>query len=441
MASNKDILEAQRYNRRRLVTAFTSGTPGGREIESRSPMRPLILGVALSLVLVGVAAIMGRFAPTLTSGWQNDTVIVEKGTGTRYYAIDGVLRPIANITSARLLADASKYRVLEVDASALAGVPRGTGIGIPEAPDTVPAATSLRSTQWTACASTAGATHTWIGGDPAQREDAEVALVSGGGALYLLADGRRHLIPAQDTDAVKFGLRLDTAAVHNVDAGFLDLFQRGADLAPHVVPNAGAPAAGKPVKQSRATIGTVIEVNDGASTRRYVITGAGQITPLTDVAFRLLTITTGATSPLTTDMADVAGLKVADPSALVSDWPDELGAPVDADHLPCSTLRSRDNALVATLTAIPVGMDSGRAVSVVGGSGALVRAVSGGTFGALSLITDQGLAYGLDNPLDTLARLGYVNENVTDLPTAWVALVPAGISLSNAAALATVTAK
>ena len=30
MPSNKDILEAQRFNRRRLVTAFTSGTPGGK---------------------------------------------------------------------------------------------------------------------------------------------------------------------------------------------------------------------------------------------------------------------------------------------------------------------------------------------------------------------------------------------------------------------------
>ena len=29
MASNKDILDAQRFNRRRLVTAFVAGAPGG----------------------------------------------------------------------------------------------------------------------------------------------------------------------------------------------------------------------------------------------------------------------------------------------------------------------------------------------------------------------------------------------------------------------------
>ena len=30
MPSSKDILEAQRFNRNRLITAFTSGTPDGR---------------------------------------------------------------------------------------------------------------------------------------------------------------------------------------------------------------------------------------------------------------------------------------------------------------------------------------------------------------------------------------------------------------------------
>ena len=51
MASNKEILEAQRYNRRRLVTAFMSGTPGGRELEPRSLGRPLVAGLVIAAVL------------------------------------------------------------------------------------------------------------------------------------------------------------------------------------------------------------------------------------------------------------------------------------------------------------------------------------------------------------------------------------------------------
>ena len=44
MPSSKDILEAQRFNRNRLITAFTSGTPDGREVDTPSPVRPLIFG-------------------------------------------------------------------------------------------------------------------------------------------------------------------------------------------------------------------------------------------------------------------------------------------------------------------------------------------------------------------------------------------------------------
>ena len=40
MPSSKDILEAQRFNRNRLITAFTSGTPDGREVDTPSPVRP-----------------------------------------------------------------------------------------------------------------------------------------------------------------------------------------------------------------------------------------------------------------------------------------------------------------------------------------------------------------------------------------------------------------
>ena len=138
MASNKEILEAQRYNRRRLVTAFMSGTPGGRELEPRSLGRPLVAGLVIAAVLALVGVVMGWFAPVLPSGWQNDTLVIVKGSGARFFSIDGTLRPVANVTSARLLADPSSFQTAEVDASALDGIPRGAEVGIPEAPDLVP---------------------------------------------------------------------------------------------------------------------------------------------------------------------------------------------------------------------------------------------------------------------------------------------------------------
>ena len=59
MATKKDLVEAHAFSRRRLVTAFVSGAPGGREVEPVRPGRVLIGGVALSVLLLAGAAIAG----------------------------------------------------------------------------------------------------------------------------------------------------------------------------------------------------------------------------------------------------------------------------------------------------------------------------------------------------------------------------------------------
>lgn len=442
MASNKDILEAQRYNRRRLVTAFMSGTPGGRELEAKPLGRPLVIGAVLGLVLVLVAVVMGRFAPTLPSGWENDTLVVVKGTGARYYAVQGVLRPVANVTSARLLADPSRFRTSEVEAAALNGIPRGSGIGITGAPDMVPARDLLRSGQWTACATPAGGTRTWIGQDPARLADAGAALVGNDDRSYLIAAGRRYLVA---DDRVRVAAGLDTAPVHPAAGPWLDLFPSGTSLGPLVVPGAGR-AADLPGRLVTAVIGSVIEVGKGADLRRYLVTSAGRITPLSPFAYDLYQMGTGAETgnPITATVAEIAGLEVDPDRVVPTDWPTTLGDVVDAGHLACARLTETDERPTTVLASVPVpadgsGVPSG--VAVAGGSGALVRATSGGALGAVSLVTDPGLAFGIEGTVaDTLARLGYNEADVHTVPAAWVALAPAGVVLSTAAARQTVKA-
>lgn len=442
MASNKDILEAQRYNRRRLVTAFTSGTPGGRELEAKPLGRPLLVGAVLGLVLVLVAVVMGRFAPALPTGWENDTLMVVKDTGARYYAVDGVLRPVANVTSARLLADPSRFRTSEVESSALDGIPRGSGIGIAGAPDMVPARDQLRSGQWTACATPAGGTRTWIGQDPARIQDAGAALVSSDDRTYLIASGRRHLVA---DDRVRIAAGLDTTPVHPVAAPWLNLFTAGTELGPLEVPGAGRPAD-LPGRLVTAVIGSVVEVGKGTDLRRYLVTGRGEITPLTEFAYDLYQMGTGveAGNPITATVAEISGLDSLPDPIVPSDWPVAVGDVVDAGHLACARLIEADDRPTTVLTRVPVPSDGGgvpTGVAVAGGSGALVRATSGGTLGAVSLVTDPGLAYGIEGTLvDTLARLGYTEADVHTVPAAWVALAPAGVALSTAAAQQTVKA-
>lgn len=457
MASNRDILEAQRFNRKRLVTAFASGTPGGRELEPRSRMTPLIVGVVISALMLAVAAVMGRFAPTLPSGWENNAVIVVKGTGARYLTVDGVLRPVENMTSARLLSDPGAYAITEVGASTVSGIPRGSRVGIPGAPDDVPAAAALGSDQWTACApaaaeEAAGPTRTWIGAAPPGWTAGTAALVTSEGRLYLLADGLRHPVSEGSRSGVALALGVEGVRAHPVSAAWLSLFEEGSELAPLEIDGAGLPAAGLPPALSTAVVGSVVEVEEGASQRRFVVIGDGAIAPLPDVAWDLYQIGRTATiagNPLTVTVAEIADLDVVPAGPVPADWPPTLGAPLPDDATPCASLVLADSAAAVSLGSVgpaaeavdedAAPLEDAPEVTVDGGSGALIRASSGGTFGATMLITDDGLSHGLGaDPSDTLARLGYADSDVRLVPGAWAALVPSGVDLSAQAAWDTV---
>lgn len=56
MPSRPDLIEAQAFDRRRLLTAFVSGAPGGHEVEPANPGPAIIAGCFLAgLLLLGTA--------------------------------------------------------------------------------------------------------------------------------------------------------------------------------------------------------------------------------------------------------------------------------------------------------------------------------------------------------------------------------------------------
>ena len=59
VGTQRDLVEAHSFNRRRLVTAFVSGAPGGREIEPTRPGRTIAAGLVLAVLLVAGAAVSG----------------------------------------------------------------------------------------------------------------------------------------------------------------------------------------------------------------------------------------------------------------------------------------------------------------------------------------------------------------------------------------------
>ena len=111
MATKRDLVEAHAFSRRRLVTAFVSGAPGGREVEPVRPGRTIVGGVALSVLLVAAAAITGVFSDRPDSDWDAPGLVISKELGAAYVILDEdladdelpELRPVLNITSAQLI--------------------------------------------------------------------------------------------------------------------------------------------------------------------------------------------------------------------------------------------------------------------------------------------------------------------------------------------------
>ena len=115
MATKKDLVEAQSFAKRRLTTAFVAGAPGGREVEPHQPMKAIIGGIALSIVLVVGSLAFGWFKGSLPTKWGDDKLIIGKQSGARYVSIKDTLHPVINTTSARLLIPSSKFSVITVD--------------------------------------------------------------------------------------------------------------------------------------------------------------------------------------------------------------------------------------------------------------------------------------------------------------------------------------
>lgn len=61
--TSRELLEAESFHRRRIVTAFLSGAPGGHEVEPRREGRTIAWAIALGLLVVAAAVVGHLMAP------------------------------------------------------------------------------------------------------------------------------------------------------------------------------------------------------------------------------------------------------------------------------------------------------------------------------------------------------------------------------------------
>ncbi len=435
MATKKDLVEAQSFSRRRLTTAFVSGAPGGREVEPDRPLRAVVGGLALTVVLVLGSMAFGWLRSSLPEDWKNDRLIIAEDSGARYVSVEGVLHPVVNTTSARLLIPADQFSVLAVPDSELEEIRRGPTLGILGAPDSLAPRDRLVGTGWVSCLGAGQQVSSAIG--PDRRVDpagGAAVLVRTGEQVFVVGNGMRYPVAARNLSAVSVALRLDGRPAVAAPAAWTNLLPEGSALGPLTVDDLGKPLPGLP---PGASVGSVLRLEtDG---RHYLVTPRGTLEPLPDVALAMYRLGSGATAQdVPVQAAQIARLQVEQPRTSPTDWPDAL--PTLLETTPCVTLTAATGTppevSLGTVTEDPPAGERGR-TTVDTGTGALVRAVSGQVLGkGPVLAVDQtATAYAIDGAdTEVLARLGYRPEDVTPVPVPWTELFRSGPSLGTEAA-------
>lgn len=460
MASKKDLVEAQTFSRRRLLTAFVSGAPGGRELEPTKPLRAVVTGIGLAVLLVLGSLGLGMLKPAPPTNWDDNTVIITDG-GSRYVALGGTLYPVLNTTSARLLVTGGLKAPVRLTDAQIAKTPRGPTLGIPGAPDALPATDGLVSDGWLACVSPSGGLTTVLpGADLAAAVGAEVAardaegapsvglLVESASDLYLVVDARWHLVPRDARDSVLRALDQPTATPWQVPAAWLNLFAPGSDLEPIALPGAGDPVPDPESAPPGVVVGSVLRVTDGGTEgvadRYYVIDAAGDLAPISDLALRLYNLGSGDRPPdIEVSSAQVNGMRNAQQPVEPEDWPTALPEFLTAEVAGCARLATAELADASPTPVHLVGteqvsaLEEGTEVLVGPAGGALVVPVAGDvtSVGYTQLIDATGTAYAMPGVSDEiLARLGYLPDDVTTVPQPWLALFGTGPAITVEAA-------
>jgi type VII secretion protein EccB len=442
MATKKDLVEAQSFAKRRLTTAFVAGAPGGREVEPHQPLKAIIGGLFLSVVLVVASLAFGWIKGTLPTDWGDNRLVIGKTSGARFVAIKDVLHPVINTTSARLLIPAKSFQVITVDDPKLNTKKRGATIGILGAPDSLTPPADLMNSGWTACVGTGEAVGVGVGRSVAHESaDGQAIVVTSAGQTWVVSGTIRYPISAPQVSAVTLALALDRETPRPVPATWLNLFTLGPALQPVEIAGLGKPIPGLP---PGASLGSVLAVG-GSAERRYLVNATGDLEPLPAVAHAMYRLGSGSgAADLTVQPSQISSLQVVKQQLTPPAWPAEVPTPLTG--APCATLTSvagqQPSTTLSTSTTVKA-PGSGLRALVDSNSGALVRSVGAGTTtaGQVFAIDPTATAYAIPSASpEILGRLGYSVKNVAPVPAAWLELFRPGPALDPAAAQTVISA-
>jgi type VII secretion protein EccB len=467
MQSRRDLVHAYQFSRSHLVSALTTGEPGAGQSPFRRAGLGLLFGTTIALVGCAGFAIFGLIDPATpaASSWrQQGAVVVEQGTGSRFVYLDGELHPVDNYASALLAGGTSSPSIQTVSAASLAGVTDGPAVGIPGAPDSLPAAAGLLPARWALCLDPASPSATVVDlapGTPATVPANDRLLVTVHGRDYVVWDNVNFpVVSAAALVVLGFG---DTTPTP-VSQAWLDALPAGPDLAAAPVPGAGEP--GPAIGGAVRVVGSLFTTLAAGVEQYYELLKDG-LAPISRTEFALRTAVPGVPQPVQLSPVQVAEAPASADRSLLTAVPDILGGAVyePAEQALCvlqgappSGQGTGTAALVtenaATVSQAPLVKGSGAVVPSWGGmlatapqpaaatvaaeiSGSVASPGSGATPAAGTppeyLITDTGEKYPIAND-QAAAALGYGSATPVTLPVQIFNLIPTGPVLSQTAA-------
>lgn len=458
----RDELAAYTFARKRTVAAFLAPSPGGSEEGAPRPVRTVMPSLAVGVVLVIGFIAWGVIKPTAPKGWDTpgEHIIVDSDSTTRYVVLsDGetktkTLHPVLNYASAKLLLDKGKGSVIEVPGKEIdkSGIPHGATLGIPYAPDRLPAKDDAEKAKtWAVCERPAPGSEGAIdravfvldSGDAKvlkddRRVDAREALyvvdpkteqeylVDGKGNAFLLG-GQSGL---DDTTMAQLRAAVigTNARPQPVSEEWLRTLNEGGVITFPTVPGIGETTSVEGLPEEAMTVGRVLKAKDAQGDQYYVVL-QDEVAAITPFVANLLKSSPKATLAYGTDeiddvQADTSAIIAANdgqPDTFYADkgWPQELPRQAnpaatgtdEARTTSCSVYNGKIEANKPQLAAWAGANYPKKVIAdslsayVSSGSGLLFREVAGGAAGggATYLLTDTGLRYSLPTNNDSAA--------------------------------------
>ncbi|MBZ4488306.1 type VII secretion protein EccB [Microbacterium sp. cx-55] len=433
MATKNDLIEAQTFSRRRLLTAFISGAPGGKELEPTAPLRAVIAAIALTVAVILVGVFWGLIRPGLPNGWENGKLILVSDTGARFVTVEGALHPVINTASARLLLPSEDFAVISTDQSNLQGVALGSTLGIVGAPDELPAPDRLQNAGWSACVTDDAGVDVQIGAASAEAAAGRAVVVESDGERYVIDGERSYAVGAGESDAILRAAGITALNPVDVSSDWLNLFTPGTPLEPLVVAGKGNVVPGADL-----AVGDVVHLTGTAETERLLVQSNGELAELSPLAWQLYQLGAGASAtPIDVSGADISGLGTSARPAGGEDWPASGFQSIDGDERACALLVDDGTEAHSVLAVQSADTEASAGVHVEPGTGALLRAGGRGeqSTGIVTLVDATGTAYPLPGATEeTVARLGYQVADIGPVGDVWIDLLKTGPALSEDAA-------